>query len=207
MSCCDTNGLNRMFSGSYVEREKRTFLKRGLSERQQAFFESLDLDEKSILDLGCGIGALGLTALQRGAERAHLVDVSQASLRLAQELRVQLDLSGATFTQGDGARLELSTADIVVLDRVVCCYPDAGNLLRKASSLSECDLLFTYPLARWWLRLGRSLLNLSMVVTRNDYRFYVHSEDHLLDAAAQHGHRLKRRQRYGVWQFCHFSKL
>ena len=206
MSCCDTNGLNRIFRGSYVERERRAFLKHGLSKRQQAFFRGVDTQEKTILDIGCGVGVLGLTALQRGASHACLIDVSHDSLRMARELSTQLGVSGAAFVQGDAAQLELPHANVVLLDRVVCCYPNAVALLHRASDLSEHDLLFTYPLPRWWLRLGRSLLNFGMAVTRNDYRFYVHDEAELLTAAAQHGHHLERRGRYGLWEFCHFSK-
>ena len=200
MSCCDVNGLNRLFRGSFVSREQRAFLKSGLNKRQRGFFGGLELQDKTVLDIGCGVGGLGLSALQRGATSAQLVDVSRGYLRAAREVAGRLEVvDRVSFLEGDFTHLDVKPADIVLLDRVVCCYPAAPALLRKAARHSRGDLVFTYPLPTWWLRAGRAIINRSLTLLRHPYRFYVHDEDTLLAAAASAGHAQTHVTRYGVW--------
>lgn len=201
MSCCDVNGLNRFFRGGLVAREKRAFLKDGLNERQRGFLEGLELEGRTVLDIGCGVGGLGLSALQRGATGAQLVDVSRDYLHAAREVAEGLEVaSKATFLKGDFTHLDVQPADIVLLDRVVCCYPEAPALLRKAAKCSRGDLVFTYPAPTWWLRAGRGVLNSAFALLRHPYRFYVHDEGELLAAATSAGHIQTRTVRYGVWR-------
>ena len=207
MSCCDVNGLNRIFRRGFAESDKRKFLKRGLDERQQGFFDISALEGSSILDIGCGVGVLGFTALQRGASQCQFVDVSRAYLAVAQNLSKDLNLEAkSVFLEGDFVTLATDVADTVVLDRVVCCYPDATLLLRKAAAQSQGTLLFSYPLPRWWTRLAKTLLNKMMALIRHPYRFYMHDEASLLHAAASAGHKLMDSRRYGMWQLSTFCK-
>lgn len=207
MACCDVNGLDRVFRGSLVREEKRSFLKNGLNKRQQGFFEDISPTDQSVLDIGCGVGALGTSALQRGARHATFVDVSRAYLAAARDVAERLDLTDrAEFQQGDFTTLTAEAADLVTLDRVVCCYPDATRLLTKAAAHSRRDLALSYPLPKWWLRAGRYLLNLGMGVFGQTYRFYLHDEKTLLDAAQSAGHVLRHRARHGLWQVLVLSK-
>ena len=208
MACCDVNGLNRVFRGSLVRQEKRAFLKNGLNRRQQSFFEVVWVADKTVLDIGCGVGALGLSALQRGARAAQLVDVSGPYLNAARDVAERLGVADrAEFYQDDFTFLEeLRPADVLTLDRVVCCYPDAAALLTKAAAYSRREIVLSYPLPAGWLRAGRALLNAGMRVFGQAYRFYLHDETLLLKAAGSAGHVLKHSARYGLWQVAVFSK-
>ena len=207
MSCCDPNGLNAIFRGGYVEGEKRDFLRKGLSKRQRRFWIGLELSHKSVLDIGCGIGALGLGAVQKGAEHAFLIDVSTDYLAAAQSLKTSLNLDDkVSIERADFASLsEPPVADIVVLDRVVCCYPDASKLLSRAAEQSRESLLFSYPRPAWFMRWGCAVLNSAMALFKKDYRFYLHSEAVLRKAASAYGHSLKRREQLGIWTLLEFS--
>ena len=207
MSCCDVNGLNRLFRGSFVAREKRAFLQDGLNERQRGFFDELELQNKTVLDIGCGVGALGLSALNRGASEAQLVDVSRDYLKAAREAAQKLGVANrACFLNGDVIQLDVQAADVVLLDRVVCCYPAAPALLRKAAQCSRGDLVFTYPTPTWWLHAGRSVLNSAFALLRHPYRFYVHDEGELLAAATSAGHAQTHCARYGMWRLRVFKR-
>lgn len=207
MSCCDVNGLNRIFRHNFAERDKRRFLTRGLDKRQRALLNTFQPDGQSVLDIGCGVGALGFSALQQGATYCQFIDVSSAYLSAAKELSEQLRLEDKTaFLQGDFVLLESKEADTVLLDRVVCCYPDALSLLTKAAAQSRETLSFSYPLSRWWMRLARTSLNGVMALLGNPYRFYVHDEASLLRAAVSAGHKLVDTKRYGLWQVRSFRK-
>ena len=208
MACCDVNGLDRVFRGSLVRQEKRAFLRNGLNRRQQSFFEVVSVAEKTVLDIGCGVGGLGASALRQGVRDAQFVDVSGHYLTAAREVAERLGVAErATFYQGDFTVLEgLRPADVLVLDRVVCCYPDAGALLTKAAAYSRRDLAFSYPKHAWWLRVGRALLNLGMSLFGQQYRFYLHDETLLLKAAGSAGHVLRHSARHGLWRVVVFSK-
>ena len=208
MSCCDPNGLNGLFKGPVVEAELRAFKKRGLGKRQQMFLETLQghTEERSVLDVGCGIGGLGLSLLERGAAHSTFVDVSQAYLQAARDLAKEQEVGeSAEFIEADFMQADLSPTDIALLDRVVCCYPDAPALLRKAAAHSQ-TLLFSYPRPAWWMRVSKHLLNLGMRVWRKEYRFYVHDEGALLEAAKTGGHTFKGRRSVGIWHVATFER-
>ena len=125
MDCCDVNGLNRTFRARTARADRRHYLRRGLDDRQRALLD-FPLDNVSHLDIGCGIGALGLTGLNGGMTSSYFVDVSEAYLDTARQLATETGVEErASFLQGDAAHLELPEVDLVTLDRVVCCYPDA----------------------------------------------------------------------------------
>ena len=209
MSCCDLNGLNGLFKGPVVEAELRAFKKRGLGKRQKLFLDVLrgDIENRTVLDIGCGIGGLGLSLLAQGAAHSVFVDVSKDYLRAARELAREKGADEHTeFVKADFMQIDLSPADTVVLDRVVCCYPDAPALLRKAAAHSRAQLIFSYPRPAWWMNVTGYLLNLGMRVWRKEYRFYVHEEEELLDAGKKDGHTLQEVRNVGVWRVAAFGR-
>ena len=127
MDCCSVNGLNKIFNKSKAARESRSYLKKGLGKRARMLAESLrslGLSEATLLEIGCGVGALHLELLKQGAGRAIGVDVSssyvEAATSLAQSLGFQdsAEYHLGNFVDREG---DFPSADIVVLDRVLCC--------------------------------------------------------------------------------------
>ena len=208
MDCCNVNGLDSLFRGPLVDGERVRFEKRGLNKRQRLLLADLSpAAERDVLDIGCGIGALGLTLLGRGARHATFVDVSAAYLRTARHLADERGLlEQSSFFLGDAATLDLPDADTVTLDRVVCCYPDAARLLHTAGERSRRYLVFSYPRVNVFVRAGRALLNGAMRLVGQDYRFFLHDPASLYDAAQQHGHRLQSERSAGVWRIAVFVR-
>ena len=163
-----------------------------------------DAEGRTVLDVGGGFGALSLTLLERGAARASLVEVSRDYLGAARSLAQTRGVAERmNLLQGDFVTVEVPPADIVLLDRVVCCYPDAAALLTKAARHSEALLIVTYPKPRPLLELFRTLLNTGMKLFRRDYRFYLHDEARILEAATSDGHRKVSHRSLGtlgVWR-------
>ena len=205
MSCCNPNGLDEMFGGSYVAAERRAFERRGLKERQKRMLRAVgDAGGRTVLDIGGGFGALSLTLLAEGAARASLVEVSRDYLEAARLLAETRGVGeNMALLRGDFVTTETAPADIVLLDRVVCCYPDVTALLTKAAHHSEGLLVLTYPKPRPLLKLFRTFLNTGMKFFGRAYRFYLHDEAHILEAAMSSGHkRVLHRSlgTFGVWQ-------
>ena len=93
MDCCTVNGLDQEFTRSWARKESRSYRKKGLNKRVGkllGFLKAEGLREATVLDIGCGIGALHLELLKQGARKATGVDVSPAYIEeataLAQEL-------------------------------------------------------------------------------------------------------------------------
>jgi 2-polyprenyl-3-methyl-5-hydroxy-6-metoxy-1,4-benzoquinol methylase len=209
MACCDVNGLNRIFSKLPARLAASLYAWRGPSQHTRSFAAELpDPRSKRVLDIGGGLGALSLALLERGAGHVQLVEVSRAFMETAERLaeragkRERFD-----FVLGDAATLEaLREADIVVLDRVVCCYPEPEALLRRAASLSRSVLAFTFPietpLTRWTIRCNNNLMRLLRV----PYRAFLHDPAVLRKAATSRGHRLADQRRLSDWQLWVFQK-
>ena len=91
--------------------------------------------------------------------------------------------------------------DVVVLHRVVCCYPDVDALVGEAASHARRTLLLTYPQDRRLIRAGVRVVNLFLRLSRCGFRTYAHRVEKIVAVAAQHGLTLETRERAGfLWE-------
>jgi magnesium-protoporphyrin O-methyltransferase len=130
------------------------------------------LEGRTVLDLGCGIGDLSIEAVRAGAASARGYDLSPRAIEAARQLATRRGVGErTTFEVGDGATADLPGADVVVLNRVFCCYPDVENLLARSLAAAGSVYAFTIPrstglagriaraqtgMANWWYRLRAS---------------------------------------------------
>src|ERR1041385_3235757 len=139
-SCCTSSslpGTNKFFSKS-SKRYLKQFRKRGLAKEQRLLLEGMTLSPiagKAILDIGCGIGGLHFSLLERGSSHATGIDVSEGMLGAAKSLSSELGYDGRTsYVLGDFMEMNggIPVVDIVILDKVVCCYGDVDSLVGKS---------------------------------------------------------------------------
>lgn len=95
---------------------------------------------------------------------------------------------------------------MVVLDRVVCCYPVAQLLLEKAARHSQRTLVFSYPRPSWFAPVFRALCAFGMRLIGQEYRFFLHDPQLLLGAATGAGHKLVATRPAGLWRLMKVSK-
>lgn len=108
--------------------------------------EEAGVRDRTVLDIGCGIGDVATGALVRGASSAVGVELSPRAVAEARRLAAERGVGDrATFTIGDGAKVDLPPSDVVVLNRVYCCYPDIENLLGRSLSAARHVYAFTAP--------------------------------------------------------------
>jgi SAM-dependent methyltransferase len=101
---------------------------------------------RTVLDLGCGTGDLALATLARGATRAAGVDLGSGAIEEAQALARERRVDDrSTFQVGDAATIRLDRHDIVLLNRVLCCYPDIDALLDNSLPAASHVYAFTAP--------------------------------------------------------------
>jgi magnesium-protoporphyrin O-methyltransferase len=203
--CCDPTDYRRLFSRKSAARDARRFRRRGLTGTARALVELAgEVSGATVLDVGGGIGSMELVLLAAGAERATNVELSggyeeQAAALLAERgLADRVDRRVADFVT-EGAAVE--PHDLVVLHRVVCCYPDVDALMTAAADHALTRLVLTYPQERLPIRLGLRVINLWLRVSGCGFRTYVHPVARILGAAEARGLRLERRERGGfVWE-------
>ncbi len=156
------------------------FRKDGLSDTATTMADSIGKDAlagTTILELGCGFGALTLEFIRRGAKSAVGIDLSPKMIQLGRALASEAGLSQAvTFQLGDAANSELRRSDIVVLDTVLCCYPDVGALIDNSSSAARRYYAISIPDdARLATKLFRLVLPIQVAIfRRGGFRFFIH---------------------------------
>ena len=180
MDCCSVNGLNKVFNESKARKESEAYRRKGLGKRARKLtdlVETQDISEATVLDIGCGVGALHLELLKQGAGRAIGVEVSSAYVEAATSLAQSLGFQDAVeYHDGDFVQLEegIPQADIVLLDRVVCCYPDMEALVTASARHAQRLYALTYPRRTWWMRVAAFMMNLGLTVVRRQFRFFLH---------------------------------
>ena len=169
------------------------YRKRGLDKtaRQMVeFLQTRGLDGATVLEVGGGVGEIQLELLKRGAERTVNLELSpayeQQAARLADEAGVQGRVERRIHDIAvDPAAVE--PVDIVVLHRVVCCYPDYEQLLGAAADHARRLLVFSHPPRNVISRAILAAQNLGFRVTRREFRTFAHPPAAMLAVLEGHG--------------------
>jgi SAM-dependent methyltransferase len=208
--CCGQN-FDRIFDAREAENDLRSWREDGLPDSTAELIEALraaGVEGASLIDIGAGVGMVHLELLASGVASALDVDASSAYLATA---RAEAERRGVgdriTYRHGDVVDMadDLPPADVVALDRVICCYSDLPALLGAAVRPRPRLIGLVHPTDAWWVRAGASMLNaLSWLLRRRD-DFYIHRQaeiDGLLGSAGfeqlhQGGSRVWRVAVYG----------
>jgi len=102
------------------------------AQRMLAFLEEQGIEGATVLEIGGGVGDVQIELLKRGAARTTNLELSPGyddeAVRLMREAGVEGRADRLLHDIAvDPASVE--AADVVVLNRVVCCYPDFERLL------------------------------------------------------------------------------
>jgi len=191
-SCCRPESYGAFFTRRGAERALRRYRRRGLDELSTKIAKVVKergVAGSTVLEVGGGIGALDVELIQAGAERAMNVELSpeyeDAAVALASERGVQHRIERRV---GDFVgEHDIPEADAVVMNRVVCCYPDYEALVGAAADHARRLLVFTFPRERALVRGAFRLMNLWLRLTGNDFRGFVHPSSEMLEVGRRHG--------------------
>ncbi len=184
MPDCQCDGLNRTFNTKVADEDLRDYLRDGPDRSTAILIEALragGVGGRSLIDVGGGIGAIQLELLAAGLTSSTDVDVSGAYLEVARREATSRGFGSRTdYREGDFVAVapEIPPADLVTLDRVICCYPDLESLAGAAADRTLDRLALVHPFDRWWIRTGAAIYN---VVNRpfRQIRFFIHRTERL----------------------------
>ena len=206
-SCCRSGPCEQMFTGKTARRDLERYRAKGVGKLERKMVASVvdaGLDGRRVLEIGGGVGALQAELLAAGASTGEVVELVQAYEPYARELAAEKGLAErVTFRVADvlddpGAA---SPADVVVLNRVVCCSPDGIELAATASRLTRRTLVLSYPRDRILVRLGIGAINLGQRLLGRSFRAFVHSPALLRAAAEAEGLQLRELGGGPLWEF------
>jgi len=195
-----------LFDQRFARRLATRYSRRGLDSTAQTmveFLRQVGIEGATVLEIGGGIGEIEVELLKAGAARAQNLELSSAYQQQARTLAAQagvqeqLDWRIHDLAEDPGA---VAPADLVVLHRVVCCYPDYERLLGAAADHARRALVFSYPPSNPLSRAFYGVFNLVMRLTRSSFRGFAHPPGAML--AVLEGHGLRRTYRRGsrIWQ-------
>jgi hypothetical protein len=184
--CCDPRGCDEFFGGRFARRMAARYRKRGLdrtARRMVGFLESRGIGDATVLEVGGGIGEIEIELLKRGALRTVNLELSAAYDAEAQRLLAEAGLEGRAERRLHDIAVDpagVQAADVVVLHRVVCCYPDYERLLTAAAGRARRLLVFSYPRRNAASRALFALQNAAFRLTRKQFRTFAHRPEEMI---------------------------
>jgi Methyltransferase domain len=178
--CCNSRGCDWFFGDRFARRVAKRYRRRGLDKPSRQIVEFLvrhGVDGATVLEIGGGVGEIQLELLKRGAARTINLELSPAydaqAVGLAREAGVEGRVDRRLLDIAvDPAGVE--EADVVVLNRVVCCYPDYERLLGAAADHARRLLVFSHPPGTLLWRTIAGAQNLFFRLLRKEFRAFAH---------------------------------
>ena len=210
MTGCCARDYEKVFGRKTAARDARRFRRRGLRGSAKALTELAgDVRGATVLEIGGGVGAIEIELLEKGATSATNVELAATYEDAARALLAERGLTDRVERRVGDFVAEadtLSAHDVVVMHRVVCCYPDVNALVGAGADHARRRLVLTFPQERRLVRVALSTANAVMRLTGSTFRVYVHPFERMAATAGAHGLGLVERRRSGyVWETAAFA--
>ena len=212
MNCCQCQGIETLFGQKEATRKLEAYRKDGPTGTTRMLIDALKAEGTeglTLLDIGGGVGAIQHELLRSGLAKATDVDASTAYVAAArEEAERQGHADRVSYHHGNFITLapQVPSADIVALDRVICCYHDMQALV--GLSVAKADKLYAlvYPRDTWWMRLAVSIANLYFLVSRNPFRTFAHRTQNVEAIVYGNGFRRRFYKTSGPWQVVVYAR-
>jgi len=212
MGCCQCQGIENMFDKKAAKRALKRYLKKGPSKTTGMLLKAIHKTEVkglNFLDIGGGIGAIQYDLIKAGASSGTSIEASPAYIDLAKEEIRKYNLAEIIdFKHGDFTAIasDVDSADIVTMDKVICCYDDMSELVRLSSKLSRKIYAIIYPRDVWWTKLALPFINFYPIIKGSPFRVFIHPTKKVEEIIIRNG---LKRDYYATtlfWQVAIFTK-
>jgi magnesium-protoporphyrin O-methyltransferase len=204
--CCSPIGYRRIFSEKRARAAATRYRVKGLDATSRRIVDLVvrhGAESRTVLEVGGGIGAVQIELLRAGATHAVSVELTptyeEAASQLLQDLGL-LDSVERRVVDLVAAGADVEAADIVVMNRVICCYPDMPRLVGAAADHCRDVLVMSFPKRRWWTRALLSVGNVGLRLTRREFQVFLHAPDEIRRTASLDGLRVVGIHRGIFWE-------
>jgi magnesium-protoporphyrin O-methyltransferase len=212
MSACCNAGLELQFDAGHAEQQLAGFRRNGPPKETRLLIAALrdaGVRDATVLDIGGGIGAVQDGLLREGARSVLSIDGSTAYRRAAEALAEERGYRDRVeYRVGDFVALAegVPGADVVTLDKVICCYPDMERLVTRSADRTRRLWGAVYPRDTRLARVITRLQNAIRKLRRSEFRTFVHPESAI--EAVLRGRRLHMRAtaRTPIWKVAVFAR-
>ena len=184
----------------------KRYRKKGLdstAQRMVEFLEERGVEGATVLEIGGGVGEIQIELLKRGAAHTLNLELSPAYDDEAMQLLREAHVEERAERRLDDIAMNpdaVEPADIVVLHRVVCCYPDYERLLSAAGRSARRLLVFSHPPRNALSRVFIAAENVVWKLLGREYRAFAHPPSEMLDVLEKRGLRRTFTHHTLVWQ-------
>jgi hypothetical protein len=210
--CCTPKGYRWVFSERSAKMEAKRYRRRGLdatSRRIVDFLKKQGVQGRTVLEIGGGIGAIQIELLKAGAARATSVELTPTYEEEASQLLFEAGLSGRVerkVMDFAGAADQVDGADVVIMNRVLCCYHDMPRLAGAAADHAQRTLVMTFPRRSVWIRAGLGIGNGLLWLTRRHFHIFVHRPADIMAASERQGLRPVLNETGLMWTLAALSR-
>jgi magnesium-protoporphyrin O-methyltransferase len=212
VDCCSGLGCDDFFDEKLARKDARRYRRKGLDGTARvivSFLRGHGIEGASVLEVGGGSGTLQLELLRAGARHAVNLELSRGYDGVARELAEEAGVADRVERRVvDIAERpdEVSPADVVVLHRVVCCYPWPERLVASAAAHTQRVLVLSFPRRNPLSRLWVWTLNALIRLRGGDFQSFVHPPETIRAAAVAAGLRGVHEHRGRIWHVAAFER-
>jgi magnesium-protoporphyrin O-methyltransferase len=212
VNCCQCQGIEDLFNEQAVTRELRQYREKGPDKTTRMLIEGLKAEGVqglNLLDIGGGVGAIQHQLMAVGVNQAIDVDASRAYLQAARDEANRRGIAERIrFQHGNFVDIapQIAPANIVTLDRVVCCYPDMENLVGLSAARATKLYGLVYPRDTRFAKFAMKVLNFLYWLRRKPFRIFVHSTQAVDALVRSQGLQRKFYRRTFIWQIVVYGR-
>lgn len=212
MSGCCSSCLESQFGADQAGQTLRRFRRDGPPKETRLLVAALrdaGVRDAMVLDIGGGVGAVQEALLREGARAVLSIDGSSAYQRAAEALAEERGYRDRVeYRTGDFVALAegTSAADVVTLDKVICCYPDMERLVARSADRAVRLWGAVYPRDTRPARLITWVQNAIRRLRRSEFRTYVHPESAIEAVLRARGLRMRSTARTPIWKVAVFAR-
>ena len=213
MNCCQCQGIEELFSQQYVNKELSRYRVKGPDKTTRMLTEAIKKEGVAgltLLDIGGGVGAVQHELIDAGVGQVTSVDASSAYLSAARSESERRGLADhISYQKGNFVDLaqNIAPADIVTLDRVVCCYHDMEKLVGLSAARARKLYGLVYPRDNWWVKIGLAFENFSFWLRRSPFRAFVHPTRSVEEILSRNGLKRCSYHQTLMWQVVVYSRV
>jgi predicted TPR repeat methyltransferase len=213
MDKCGCDDYASPIDSNIARKSRESYRSNGPDETTQMLLDMIEAeagDGVTLLDIGGGIGVIDQELLRTRASSATLVEASPDYLEAARAEAQEAGLGDRLqIVEGDFVRRAASVqpADIVTLDRVICCYPDVDELIAASASRATRLYGLVLPRDRWYVRWMTTAENVLSRLQRDAYRAFAHSNAKIDEQLATAGLTMRSESFTYWWRVVLYERL